>query len=66
MANFSDLIEPLLKAGCLQQHPDVATTLVAALALLDQRSLDRRSLSAVPQLRGPSQLVASLVRDRCR
>lgn len=66
MANFSDLIEPLLKAGCLQQHPDVATTLVAALALLDQRSLDQRSLSAVPQLRGPSQLVASLVRDRCR
>lgn len=70
MANFSDLIEPLVEAGCLQQHPDVATTLQAALALLEHGSLDQRrfdptSLSARPRLRGPSQLVASLVWDRC-
>jgi 3-deoxy-D-manno-octulosonic-acid transferase len=70
MANFSDLIEPLIEAGCLQQHPDVATTLVAALALLAsapaQADADPSPLPVRPQLRGPSQLVASLVRDRCR
>lgn len=76
MANFSDLIEPLVEAGCLQQHPDVAATLVAALGLLAQGPSDQgpddpeadhpRLLSTPPQLRGPSQLVASLVRDRCR
>ncbi len=65
MANFSDLIEPLFEAGALQQHPDVATTLAAARALLDQKPLDQLPLSAGPQLRGPSQLVASLVRERC-
>ena len=70
MANFSDLIEPLIEAGCLQQHPDVAMTLEAALALLASvPARDEANLSPLavrPQLRGPSQLVASLVRDRCR
>ena len=69
MANFSDLIEPLVVAGCLQQHPDVATTLVAAQALLASAPAQVDAdppLPVRPQLRGPSALVASMVRDRCR
>jgi 3-deoxy-D-manno-octulosonic-acid transferase len=69
MANFSDLIEPLIEAGCLQQFPDVATTLASALALLASTPAQDEAdppLPGRPQLRGPSQLVVSLVRDRCR
>jgi len=70
MANFSDLIEPLVEAGCLQQHSDVATTLAAALAQLAsapaQDEADPLPLPGRPPLRGPSQLVVALVRDRCR
>lgn len=70
MANFSDLLDPLIAAGCLQQHADVATTLEAALALLSlapaQVDAAPPPLPVRPRLRGPSQLVATLVRERCR
>jgi len=64
MANFSDLLEPLLVAGCLQQCADVGATLAAALPLL---------VPSLPwghgerlRLRGPSQLLASLLLKQCR
>jgi 3-deoxy-D-manno-octulosonic-acid transferase len=59
MANFSDLLEPLLAAGCLQQCADVAATLAAALPLLVQ-PLPRGHGEGL-RLRGPSQLLASLL-----
>ena len=64
MANFSDLLEPLLAAGCLQQCADVAATLAAALPLLVQ-PLPRGHGEGL-RLRGPSQLLASLLLKRCR
>jgi 3-deoxy-D-manno-octulosonic-acid transferase len=36
MANFSDLIEPLVAAGCLRQCGDVTRALTAVLPLLEQ------------------------------
>lgn len=70
MANFSDLIQPMLEAGCLQQFPDVASTLAAALPLLEQApsqaGVNQPSLPAKPDLRGPSALVADWVWSRCR
>ena len=64
MANFSDLLEPLLAAGCLQQCADVAATLAAALPLLVQ-PLPRGHGEGL-RLRGPSQLLASLLLKQCR
>ena len=70
MANFSDLIGPLMAAGCLQQHPDVASTLAAALPLLApapvQAGISPSPPPARPLLRGPSQLVAASIWSRCR
>ena len=64
MANFSDLLEPLLAAGCLQQCADVAAALAAALPLLVQPLPQRRGEGL--RLRGPSQLLASLLLKQCR
>jgi 3-deoxy-D-manno-octulosonic-acid transferase len=62
MANFSDLIESLVAAGCLQQYGDVAAPLTAALPLLLEGPA--RGVSR-PPLGGPSRLLASLVLARC-
>lgn len=62
MANFSDLIEPLVRAGCLQQHGDAAATLAAALPLLQEGAAS--ALPARPPLQGPSKVLASLVLAR--
>ena len=64
MANFSDLLEPLLSAGCLQQCTDVGATLAAALSLLVQ-PLPRGHGQSL-RLLGPSQLLASLLLKQCR
>ncbi|MDA0717648.1 MAG: 3-deoxy-D-manno-octulosonic acid transferase [Cyanobacteria bacterium] len=64
MANFSDLLEPLQAAGCLQQCADVAATLAAALPLLVQ-PLPPRDGKRV-ELRGPSELLVSLLLKQCR
>lgn len=72
MANFSDLIDPLVAAGCLQQCADVDGALAAALPLLEQAAaapLAARALlapSARLRWQGPSTLVAELVWARCR
>jgi 3-deoxy-D-manno-octulosonic-acid transferase len=71
MANFSDLIDPLVAAGCLQQHGDVDGALAAALPLLEQAAAAPSAAQAfqVPPARlrwqGPSALVADLVLARC-
>ena len=64
MANFSDLLEPLLSAGCLQQCTDVGATLAAALSLLVQPFPRGHGQSL--RLLGPSQLLASLLLKQCR
>ena len=72
MANFSDLIDPLVAAGCLQQLGDVQGALAAALPLLERAaaSPSAAQLSQAPsqrlRLKGPSALVADLVRTRCQ
>ena len=63
MANFSEILSPLLAAGCLQQHADVDSTLAAALTLLAQASARQPHLGSLPQ--GPSALLAQMVLARC-
>jgi 3-deoxy-D-manno-octulosonic-acid transferase len=71
MANFSDLIDPLLAAGCLQQLDDVDGALAAALPLLEQAAAAPPEVQACQARpahlpwKGPSALVADLVLARC-
>ncbi|MEX0587894.1 MAG: glycosyltransferase N-terminal domain-containing protein, partial [Cyanobium sp.] len=64
MANFSDLIDPLVTAGGLQQRGDVAGALAAALPLLEQAaSLPSGVASGLPSgVAAPAQAAASTLR----
>jgi len=68
MANFSELLDPLLAAGVLQQHADVDSSLAAALPLLQQGSAvvspsgQTLPLGSLP--RGPSAFLAKLLLAR--